>query len=135
MQSWTGKFVCLSCKDVTRVPCTIAEREALVEAGLGEKRVTVASISCSYEDFKDTIVAAFTKLKDCGGFDFLRCVANTKQLEAISPTVAQSPKLLKNVIGNGRIFIRSIQQNLSLDPEIELTSPIQVKLYACTVCI
>ena len=36
-QSWTVKLVCLSNMDVTKVPCSAAERELLVQVGLGEK--------------------------------------------------------------------------------------------------
>ena len=36
-QSWTVKLVCLSNMGATKVPCSAAERELLVQAGLGEK--------------------------------------------------------------------------------------------------
>ena len=35
---WSARFVCLADTDVHYVPFTIAQREALVEAGLGEKK-------------------------------------------------------------------------------------------------
>ena len=37
----------------------------LVQAGLGEKKVTVRDITCSAEEFKTTLVAAFPKLEGC----------------------------------------------------------------------
>ena len=121
-------MVCLSSKQASRVPCSVAEREALAESGLGEKKVCIPDIaSCTWEEYKGILVSVFPKLDGCGGFDLLRCTPNTKALEPISATVAQSLKLLKGVVGGGRIFIRPIQQNLSLDADKELTS-VQVQL-------
>ncbi len=104
--SWTLRMVCLSRKEALRVPCSVGEREELVEAGLGEKKVVVLDISCSAEEFKSAMISAFPKLRDCGGFELLRCIANTKNLEVISLAVSQSPQLLKSVVGAGRVFIR-----------------------------
>ena len=110
------KILCLSSKEANRVPCSVAERAALAEAGLGEKKVCIPDIaSCTWEELKGILVPAFPKLDGCGRFDLLRCIPNTKALEPISLTVDQSPKLLKGVVVGGRIFIRPIQQNLSLD--------------------
>ena len=126
--SWTVKMVCLSSTNAKRVPCTVVEREALIEAGLGEKKVFIEDINCSHEEFKSAIIATFPKLGECGGFDLLRCIPNTKELEVISLAISQSPKLLKSVVACGRVFIRPIQKNLAPDPDKELTSPVQVCL-------
>lgn len=72
-KSWTVKFVCLASKDAKRVPATAAERELLVASGLGEKRVPIPNINCSWNDFRALIVSAFPSLNGCGGFEFLRC--------------------------------------------------------------
>ena len=40
-KTWTLKVVCLSSRHAHRVPCSVAERETLVQAGLGEKSITV----------------------------------------------------------------------------------------------
>ena len=37
-KSWTLKAFCLNNKNANRVPCNGAEREALIQAGLGEKK-------------------------------------------------------------------------------------------------
>ena len=110
----------------------MAERESLVEAGLGEKLIFISDISCSSHEFKGAIIDAFPKLEDCGGFELLRCLPNSKQLELISTSVAQSPKLLKSVVANGRVFIRPIQKDLSLLPDENLSSTIQVYACLCT---
>lgn len=98
------------------MPSSVAARETLLEAGLGEKKVLLADIECSKEEFWETITSTFPKLKDCGGFELLRCVANTKGLDVVSPNIAQSPVLLKTVLGNARVYIRPIQRDLDLDP-------------------
>lgn len=100
-QSWTMKMVCLHSKDAITVPLSAAEKELLVEAGLGERKVTIDDMSCSPQDFKAAIIATFPKLEDCGGFELLRCQPHRlKTVEPKSAAVVQSPKLLKSVVGN-----------------------------------
>ena len=102
--NWSVKMVCLSKKNARRVPCSVAERETLVQAGLGEKKVIIPDITCSAQEFQGIIISAFPKLDGCGGFDLLRCIPNTKELEMISLAVSQSPKLLKSVVSGGKVF-------------------------------
>ena len=104
------------------MPFGIAEREVLVQAGLGEKKIVVPDITCSAQEFCNALISTFPKLDKCGGFDLLRCISNTKELEVISVMVAQSPKLLKSVVGSERVYIRPIQQDLSVDIDTKLTS-------------
>lgn len=40
----------------------------------------------------------FPKLQNAGGFEFLRCIPNSRTLELISATVARLPQLLKSVV-------------------------------------
>ena len=44
----------------------------------------------------------------------------------MSLVVSQSPKLLKSVVGGGKVFICPIQQNLDLDVDKKLISPVEV---------
>ena len=127
-QSWTMKVVCLASRDGTRVPCSIAEREALVQAGLGEKKLVIPDINCSGQEFRDLLISAFPKLDGCGGFDLLRCIPNTKQLEVMSVALSQSPKLLKSVVATGRVFVRPIQKDLELDLDEGLVPSLQVSM-------
>ena len=121
-QSWTLKAFCLNSRNAIRVPSTSREREILVAAGLGEKKVFIYDVSCSWNEFKDILVSTFPKLENSGGFEFLRCIPNTKDLETICLKIAQSPKLLKSVVASGRVFLRPIQQDLPLDGEEFLDS-------------
>lgn len=54
-----------------------------------------------------------------GGFELLRCVPNTRDLEIFPERVTKDPRLLKCQVGNGKIYIRPIQRNLALDAEEE----------------
>lgn len=122
--SWTVKAFCLSSRFARKVPANISEREPLVAAGLGEKKKVIPDIECTWDEFKKILISVFPKLRDCGGFDLLRCVPNTKDLEVISLAIAHSPKLLKSVVGNGRIFIRPIQQDLKMDEDLMATAEV-----------
>ena len=115
-QTWSPKFVCLANKNQCKVPCTVDEKEKLVNAGLGERAICIPDIECSSLEFRQTLIDEFPKLESAGGFELMRCIPNTRQLEPISSTVSQQPKLLKSVVANGRIYIRPIQKDLDLSP-------------------
>ena len=97
-----------------------------MQAGLGKKKVNIQDISCSPQEFRDIVVAAFPKLNGCGGFDLLRCIPNTKNLKAIfigSFTVPQAPEKC------GRWWESShcpIQQDLDLDLDKQLIALVEV---------
>jgi len=130
-KQWSAKFVCLSHKETITVPCSKYDRAMLIEAGLGEKKVVVPNIDATPKQFQDVLIAEFPKLEGCGGYELLRCIPNTKQLEVISPSMAQSPKLLKNVLGNGRVFIRPIQRDLDIIPVTLAHSEEVMYYYVC----
>ena len=130
-KSWKGRFVCLSNCEDDQVPCTSAAKEVLIKAGLGEKLITVPNIDWSGKEFIDIIGASFPKLKDCGGFELLRCLPKSKSLDPVSAKMLQSPRMLKSIIGSGRIFIRPIQQNFSLDDDGVDTSPMVCNTKGC----
>lgn len=66
------------------------------------------------EEFRSIIVRTFPKLSDCGGFEMLRCLPNSKDLALVEGKLTQSVKTLKTVIGSGRLYLRPIQKNLDL---------------------
>lgn len=113
--SWTHKFVCLSSTHADRVPTSRLERLVLEEAGLGEKTITVPDITCSYEEFHHLLLAIYPKLDEGGGYELLRCRPQSRDLLLIGPRVSRSPKLLKRRVGNGKVYIRPIQRDLSLE--------------------
>lgn len=126
--SWTLKAFCLSSCQHRRVPVDAKFKEKLVEAGLGEKKIVVPDIDCSGGEFKELLMFNYPKLKDGGGYELLRCVSNTKSLEIVSNTVARVPRLLKSVIGCGRIFIRPIQRDLDLTPDQTILESVDLEV-------
>lgn len=114
---WNQRFVCLHSTSADQVPCRQADRLVLEEAGLGEK-VLVVDMNCTPEGFRQLLLDAYPKLEGGGGFELLRCKPKSKDLLLISCRISSSPKLLKRRVGNGKIFIRPIQRDLSLDEVI-----------------
>lgn len=110
--TWTQKFVCLSDTDCVKVP-NAAYMYFLEAAGPGEKKLVIPDVDCSALDLNEVVVEAFPKLIDGGGFEFLRCIPNTRDLKLIDHNTP--PRLLKQKVGNGRLFIRPIQKHLSME--------------------
>ncbi|VDI17898.1 Hypothetical predicted protein, partial [Mytilus galloprovincialis] len=76
----------------------------------------------------------FNKLRDCGGFELLRCQSNCRLLEIISSKY--TPESLRSIIGGqSKIYIRPIQANLSMSAspvaQIANTSEIKEKCRFC----
>lgn len=113
---WTGKYMCLSSKDATNVPTTVGVKEMLVEAGLGEKKIEVPDVDCTAQEFHEILFNAYPRLRNGGGFELLRCLPNTRRLEPISVSIAKSPKMLRQVVGASKIYIRPIQRDLDITP-------------------
>ena len=116
VNSWTHKFFCLAETEESRVPSNTLQRNELVLAGLGERKVTVADVNCSPQEFQETLLTEFPKLRKGGGFELLKCSASTRQLELIPFSISNSPSLLRSWIGTARIYLRPIQLNLDLTP-------------------
>ena len=111
--SWTHKFVCLSSTNVDRVPTSKLGKLALEEVRLGGKNVIIPNISCNLEVFRLLVLATYPKLQSGGGFELLRCKQQSRELLLIGQ--AGSPKLLKQHVCNGKVYIRPIQRDLSLE--------------------
>ena len=76
VSSWTHKFFCLAKTEKSRVPSNTLQRNELVLAGLGERKVMVADVNCSPQEFRETLLTEFPKLRKGGGFELLKCSAN-----------------------------------------------------------
>ena len=85
--SWTQKFVCLACTNDNRVPTTFSSRDILVLAGL---KIQISDVDCTTDEFHSILTNSFPKLKNCGGFELLRCIPSTRDLELIQPPVCLS---------------------------------------------
>ena len=114
VSSWTHRFMCLSGKDDNRIPTTTVERETLALGGLGEKKVHVPNVDCSIEEFQNIIIDNYPKLINIGGFELMRCISSSRNLELIPSPICHSPRLLRSSIGNGRVYIRPIQTDIDV---------------------
>lgn len=114
--AWRHKFVCLAYRDQDRSPTTDADKDELFQAGLGEKEIMFPSLDMDASAFKELLLESFPKLKDGGGYQLLKGLPNSRNLEVLSLVVHTSPGLLKQRVGNSRTYIRPIQKDLDLTP-------------------
>ena len=117
--SWSHGFVCLHSTTADRVPTNQSAKLLLEEAGLGQKLIRVPDLDCGPEAFSKLLLAAYPRLHLGGGFEPLRCKAQSRELLLISPRISNNPRLLKRRVANGKVYIRPIQRDLSLEPEEE----------------
>lgn len=130
--SWSQRFCCLHSTSADRVPCSQDDKLTLEEAGLGEKMLVV-QMDCSPEEFSRLLCGAYPKLESGGGFELLRCKPKSRDLLLIGPRISNCPKLLKRRVGNGKVYIRPIQRDLSLE---EVVVPEEVEgVSAVCVCV
>lgn len=80
----THQFVCLADCNGMKVPSTGFEREVLLDAGLGEKKITIPYMDCSAEEYRDQVLEAFPKLTEAGGYEIMCCIPNSRVLEPIA---------------------------------------------------
>ena len=70
---WTHHFVCLAFCDQKNIPTTAKEKEILISAGLGEKKVHFENVDCNSQEFNEILLSQFAKLKDAGGYQLCKC--------------------------------------------------------------
>ena len=131
--TWKHKFVCLAFKDQTKIPVSIVEKEQLLRCGLGEKEIEFSELDMNADQFKQVLLTEFPSLNKAGGYQFLKCLPNSRKLEVLPAVVHNSPTLLKQRVGTSKTFIRPIQIDLELDVEdslIESNAEVHV-LFAC----
>lgn len=141
--TWTGKFICLADNCAEKVP-TPTEKQVLENAGLGyrkivfnvedkEEKVYRALTSSDKDGDESGLTVGYPKLKGCGGFELLRCVPNCKLLEPISGCM--DVENLKRSVGQGKLYIRPIQNSLSIlplkDSARNSTSSLKEKCVSC----
>lgn len=113
---WSHNFVCLANTQAEFLPDG-AERSTLQIAGLGEKKITLDAYADSQEIYYD-LLSNFPRLRDAGGFELMRTSeGGGKRLEVIAvPDSGYDVPFLKAVVHHAKIYIRPLQNNLSLSP-------------------
>lgn len=109
-------FVCLASVHQDCIPDG-QERAELQIAGLGEKRVSFNAFSDAFDIYKE-LEFEYPKLSSAGGFELLRVPeGGGKHLEVIpSPDNGYTVSYLRAVVHHAKIYIRPLQQDLSLEP-------------------
>ena len=69
---WRHNFFCLAIAEQQKCPSSEIEKEDLFRAGLGEKEICFDDMHISQENFHDKVISHFPRLKDGGGFRFLK---------------------------------------------------------------
>ena len=131
----TRKFVCLSDKDQQEVPEREEMRELLVH-GLGEIKVAIPE-DANEKAVRDKLIETYPKLKNIGGFELMYVETRRKDLNVIPPGPdGLSMKYLAPFIGQGRIFIRPIQQDISIEEdEIEAVGIAKEQCMNCLLMV
>lgn len=128
--TWSHTFVCLSSTSQDTIPDS-QERAQLQIAGLGEKKISM-SLNADAHDICFSLCEHYPKLSGGGGFEFMRVPeGGGKMLDVIaSPDSGYTVSYLKAVVHHAKIFVRPLQQDLSLDPDDHEVSQYIIDYYS-----
>ncbi|XP_071157579.1 uncharacterized protein [Mytilus edulis] len=128
-KTWTGTFVCLANRKQSKIPKG-TEKTVLFRCGLGLRRIT-ANLNFTAEQLFNAIEDIYPKLKGSGGFEFLRCGQNCRDLQVIDCNWC--PVELRNNMGSqAKIYLRPVQKDLETSPLHEEVETIQTE--TCKFC-
>ena len=125
-KSWTHPFVCLHQRHQETIPTTESTKDTLLEASLGEKKITIPDVNASAEEFRAVLLDAFPKLQDAGGFCFAKCRSNSRCLEPQPSLCLTSPRILQDHVGNARTYILPMQKDLDISAVSSPTSGVSL---------
>ena len=113
---WHHSFVCLA-KVGQYLPPDTADRVRLVQAGLGEKRIT-CGVDSGPEDLHQELLAGFPRLKNGGGYEYLKLdECGRKTLTVVPPPIGgYTPFYLKSIFHQAKVYMRPLQRCLDLTP-------------------
>ena len=122
LSMWEHEFICLAEIGQT-VPPSPMEKAELINAGLGPKKISLFEYGEAFE-FHDKLLHAFPKLSDAGGYELLRTLPNNNRHLCVIPPQSggYTVRYLKNIVNNAKVFIRPLQQGLSLEAVLDLVS-------------
>lgn len=111
---WEKEFTCLAHIDQKRTPDPLHKAE-LIRAGLGGARLSLFENGDAWE-FHEQLVEKFPKLHDGGGYELLRAVGSSHELQIIPPpSGGYTTSYVKSVVGQAKVYVRPIQKDLSLE--------------------
>ena len=131
--TWTKTFVCLPNKCDAFLP-TFAEYAWLKKAGLGDRKI-ILNLDYGPLEVDQKLKETFPKLEDSGGYFLLR----TPEHGCRNLTLTKGPysaELLKGSIGQGKIFIRHLQNDLPLTVDAPVNHSVSnISLLKFLICI
>ena len=119
--TWTRTFVCLPNKSDS-FPPSCAEYASLKKAGLGDRKITL-NLDYGPLEFDQKLKEAFPKLEGSGGY----CLLRTPERGCRNISLIQGPysvEILKGSIGQGKNFIRPLQNDLPLTVDAAINLPV-----------
>ena len=99
-------------KKVQTSPPQLWEYHCPQTAGLGQKKITL-DLDDTLLDIDLKLKEAFPKLEDAGGYCILQTGQGARTLMVISGPY--NTETLKNFMGQGKVFVRPLQKDLSMD--------------------
>ena len=137
LSMWEHEFICLS--STSRITPPPMDKALLIRAGLGPRKLSLFEYGESFE-FHESIMSAFPRLAEGGGYELLRTKQNTnRELCVIPPPPGgYTVDYLKNMVSQAKIYIRPIQKNLPLTPLLEENNEVytvcpSIQCCCCTV--
>ena len=109
-------FVCGVLYTTTKPPSCL-EIADLVRAGLGRKQITLFDGDGSHELHRE-ILHTFPYLSEGGGYELLHVAESGQRNLCVipSPSDGYSVSYLREVLRQAKVYIRPVQNDLSLDP-------------------
>ena len=96
--------------------------------GLGVRNISMFQHGDN-DDLHFSLMEAFPQLKDGGGYELLKA-NQSRVLEVIpSPADGYTASYLRDIVGQGKVYIRPIQRDLSLNP---VASSVHILLLCAT---
>lgn len=132
VRTWTGNFFCFSDKEIQKVPSS-TDKEILQKNGLGNRKIQLMETSTS-EEVMQKLIEEFPKLIEAGGFELLRCSPNCRNLVLLNCNW-DTVSLRQNVGSQAKIYIRPIQNNLSINEIDTVKDKIEEKCIRCSYLI
>lgn len=112
-ETWTHEFFCLADKDTSEIPSRVKKFD-LQENGLGRKRI-IFNRDDGPVLFNNKVLESYPKLKDTGGYEFLRSGPVPKKLIVVAPpSRGYDVKFLRDEAGVGQavLYIRPLQRSV-----------------------
>ena len=123
-KKWQHSFVCLA-QVGQYLPPDTADRVRLVQAGLGEKKIS-CGVDAGPEELHQELLASFPRLKSGGGYECLKLdECSRKTLSVVPPpTGGYTPFYLKSIFHQAKVYVRPLQMCLDLTPVEDVSAVI-----------